>query len=132
MPYPASNYHRCSNRLHRLSAHSAEEAAAGRQIDGTAGVVPLRLKFCWCIEYHITPYSPDSFFTTNFQFLLFSLFHCFSPYFAKNIVSRILENVPLFSLNLRFFYLLHMYFVSPYFDHDAFMHHTMHVLHAPA
>jgi len=25
-----------------------------------------------------------------------------------------------------------MYFVSPYFDHDAFMHHTMHILNAPA
>jgi len=24
-----------------------------------------------------------------------------------------------------------MYFVSPYFDHVAFMHHTMHVLDAP-
>jgi len=54
-PRLASNYHRCSNRLHRLSAHSAEQAAAGRQIDDTAAVVPLRLKFCWCIEYDITP-----------------------------------------------------------------------------
>jgi len=27
--------------------------------------------------------------------------------------------------------MLYMYFVSPYFDHDAFMHHTMHVLGAP-
>jgi len=60
MPHPASNYHRCSNRLHRLSAHSAEQATAGMQIDGTAVVVPFRLKFCWCIEYHITPQSPDS------------------------------------------------------------------------
>jgi len=25
-----------------------------------------------------------------------------------------------------------MYFVSPYFDRDAFMHHTMHILNAPA
>ena len=24
-----------------------------------------------------------------------------------------------------------MVFVSPYFDHDAFMHHTMHVLDSP-
>jgi len=27
--------------------------------------------------------------------------------------------------------MLYMYFVSPYFYHDAFMHHTMHVLDAP-
>ena len=25
-----------------------------------------------------------------------------------------------------FFYILYVYFVSPYFHHDAFMHHTMH------
>jgi len=25
-----------------------------------------------------------------------------------------------------------VFFVSPYFDHDAFMHHTMHALDAPA
>jgi len=25
-----------------------------------------------------------------------------------------------------------VFFASPYFDHDAFMHHTMHVLDAPA
>jgi len=28
--------------------------------------------------------------------------------------------------------MLYVFFVSPYFDHDAFMHHTMHVLDAPA
>jgi len=30
-----------------------------------------------------------------------------------------------------FFYILYVYFVSPYFYHDAFMHHAMHVLDAP-
>src|SRR6218665_3144550 len=35
-------------------------------------------------------------------------------------------------LNLRVFYILYVFFVSPYFYHDAFMHHTMHVLDAPA
>src|SRR6218665_3138158 len=29
-------------------------------------------------------------------------------------------------------YILYMYFVSPYFDHDAFMNHTIHILNAPA
>ena len=27
--------------------------------------------------------------------------------------------------------MLAVYFVSPYFDHDAFMHHPMYVLDAP-
>jgi len=30
-----------------------------------------------------------------------------------------------------FFYILYVFFVFPEFDHDAFMHHTMHVLDAP-
>ena len=38
---------------------------------------------------------------------------------------------PLFSANLRVFYIFYVFFVSPYFYHDAFMHHTMHVLEAP-
>jgi len=29
------------------------------------------------------------------------------------------------------FLILSVLFVSPYFDHDAFMHYTMHVLDAP-
>ena len=48
----------------------------------------------------------------------------FAPYFLKN-----------FWLCLRKFYLLFTYFLCtlfpPYFDHDAFMHHPMHVLDAP-
>jgi len=27
--------------------------------------------------------------------------------------------------------MLYVFFVSPYFDHDAFMHHTMHALDSP-
>ena len=44
----------------------------------------------------------------------------FSPYFEKCL--------PLISKNSPVFYILHVHFVSPYFDHDAFMHHPMHVL----
>jgi len=43
-----------------------------------------------------------------------------------------LNNFPhCFFLNSPAFYILYVYFVSPYFDHDAFMHHPMHVLDAP-
>src|SRR6218665_1648604 len=38
---------------------------------------------------------------------------------------------PLFYTNSPAFYILCVYF-PPYFDHDAFMHHPMHVLDAPA
>jgi len=27
--------------------------------------------------------------------------------------------------------LCHVFFASPYFDHDAFMHHALHILDAP-
>jgi len=37
----------------------------------------------------------------------------------------------MFSKNLPVLNVLYVFFVSPYFDHDAFMHHTMHVLDAP-
>src|SRR6218665_265660 len=47
----------------------------------------------------------------------------FSPYFYKF--------APLFSGNLRAFYILYVCFVLPYFDHDAFMLHTMRILDAP-
>src|SRR6218665_491680 len=52
-----------------------------------------------------------------------------SPYFPKICNSPIFAefmHFPLFSFNLRFF------FFSPYFDHDAFMHHASHILNAPA
>jgi len=44
----------------------------------------------------------------------------------RSIVVRSFDGVP-FSANLRAFYRLYVFFVSPYFYHDAFMHHTMHV-----
>src|SRR6218665_504464 len=47
----------------------------------------------------------------------------FPPYFDKCS--------PLFYTNSPAFYILYMYFVSPYFYHDAFMHHPTHVLDAP-
>src|SRR6218665_1601642 len=48
------------------------------------------------------------------------------PRLAKILIS------PLFSENSTAFYILSVYFSPPYFGHDAFMHHPMHVLDAPA
>ena len=65
---------------------------------------------------------------------LFTLLQYISAYFGKDIISPLLSQIsPLISSNLRVF--LHTFCVfrfPPYFDHDAFMHHTMHVLDAPA
>src|SRR6218665_2037544 len=54
------------------------------------------------------------------------------PYFAKIILS------PFYFfkfhsdfVKLTCFYMPYVFFVPPCFDHDAFMHHTMHVLDAP-
>ena len=43
---------------------------------------------------------------------------------------KICQFRPLISLNLIFFDKL-TFFPSPYFDHDAFAHHALHVLDAP-
>jgi len=51
-------------------------------------------------------------------------------HFRKLLFPPTFKNFPLISLNLRVFYILSVFFVSPYFDHDAFMHHTMHTLDA--
>jgi len=66
----------------------------------------------------------------------------FPPIFAISIhfpLFRKILNFPLlfqispgFRKLYVFFYILYVFLVSPYFDHDAFMHHTMHILDAPA
>ena len=53
-----------------------------------------------------------------------------SPYFAKIILSPYFSKFPLFSLNLRVFTYSLCFSFPLYFDHDAFMHHTLHVLDA--
>ena len=55
--------------------------------------------------------------------LYFQKIHKFLPYFIK--FSKFL----LFSFNLRFLLNLRV-FVSPYFSHDAFLHHALHMLDA--
>ena len=58
----------------------------------------------------------------------FSLFQYISPLFRQNYsFLSTFQNFSLFSVNLRVFYMLYVFFVSTYFYHDAFMHHTMHV-----
>jgi len=54
---------------------------------------------------------------------LFLLFQFISPRFWKNF-PLLLQIFPLISSNLRVFTCF-VFFVSPYFDYDAFMHHTM-------
>ena len=66
----------------------------------------------------------------NFEFPLFSLIFPTFPLF-REIPHSILFKI---SLWFRIIYVLFTYFMCfsfpPYFDHDAFMHHTMHVLDA--
>src|SRR6218665_2774577 len=73
----------------------------------------------------------DDFFSHRPQisnFPLFSLFQCISLCFAKIIISPYFEKFPpcFRKIHLLFTYLMCISF-PPYFDHDAFMHHPMHV-----
>jgi len=81
--------------------------------------------FCLIIDHKFRIFSPI------FEFLLYFLsFSTFPPSFAKIINSLLFKFPPSFPK-------IHVYFTCftcisfpPYFDHDAFMHHTMHVLDA--
>jgi len=71
-----------------------------------------RLQFCNVLPC-FRSFSP---FSSISEKCSFSSYFCkFPPWFRK----------------ICFFYILSVTFVFPYFDHDAFMHHTMHVLDAP-
>jgi len=61
----------------------------------------------------------------------FRYFRTFPPCFAKIILSPLLLQIfpPVLGKFTCFLHALRVY--SPYFDHDAFMHHPMHVLDAP-
>src|SRR6218665_2338547 len=91
-------------------------------------ILPFPEKF---LDFH-----PPTFFmtflssTTNFEFPpYFRCFSTFPPCFAKIILSPYFYKFP---PCFRQIHLLFIYFtcISPYFDHDAFMHHPMHVLDA--
>jgi len=97
-------------------------------------ILPFPEKF---LDFH-PPKFLMTFFSHRPQISKFpSYFLCFSTfpsYLAKIIISPLYfeKFPPLFSKNSPSFYILYVYFVSPYFDHDAFMHHPMRVLGAPA
>src|SRR6218665_1336921 len=73
--------------------------------------------------------------TTNFEFHPIFPVSVHSPLFRENYYFSppTLTNFPLCfrQIHLRFTYFTCISF-PPYFDHDAFMHHPMHVLDAPA
>src|SRR6218665_126411 len=77
--------------------------------------------------------SDDLFFSDRPQISNSLCFSTFPPVSRKLLFPPYFQKFsPLFSKNSPAFYILFVYFVSPYFDHDAFMHHPMHVLDAPA
>ena len=61
----------------------------------------------------------------------FTEIHTF-PLFQKKFFPPSFNNFSLFSIDLCDFYLIYVFFLPPCFDHDAFMHHTIHILDAPA
>src|SRR6218665_639225 len=62
---------------------------------------------------------------------LFSLFHYISPLIRKKILfPPAFKTFPPAFVKFTCFYMLSVYFVPPYFYHDAFMHDIMHVLDA--
>src|SRR6218665_1558582 len=90
-------------------------------------ILPFPQKFS---NFH----SPKFFLFTNHKFRipLYSLFQYVSPLFQKNYSYPLLFKIAPFFLQIYVSFTYFMcFFVSPYFYHDAFMHHTMHVLDAP-
>jgi len=81
----------------------------------------IRQNFCWPFFSHRPQISP-----------YFPCFSTFPPVSRKLLFPPYFEKFPPLYKNSPAFYILYVYFVSPYFDHDAFMHHPMHVLNAPA
>jgi len=60
-----------------------------------------------------------------YTFPLFRINVTFPPIFAKFVHIPYVHSIYAFWVHLRFF-------LPPYFDHDTFMHHALHVLDAPA
>jgi len=99
-------------------------------------ILPFPEKF---LDFH-----PSKFLMTLFIFSHWPQISNFLPIFLVSVsvhfppVSRKLlfpsllwKMSPLFYKNSPAFYILYVNFVSPCFDHDAFMHYPMHVLDAP-
>src|SRR6218665_113937 len=96
-------------------------------------ILPFPEKF---LDFHLPKFLITFFSsTTNFEFpSYFPCFCTFPPCFEKILFPSLLFTISPFcfrKIHLLFTYFLCMSFPT-YFDHDAFMHHTMHVLDAPA
>jgi len=78
----------------------------------------IRQNFWWPFILPVSVHFPPL-FRENFYFP--PTFQNFPPTF---------QNVPSGLQKFTCFYILYVYFVSPYYDHDAFMHHPMHVVDA--
>src|SRR6218665_1145156 len=78
--------------------------------------------------------SDDLFLVINRKFRIPPIFPVsvhFPPVSRKFIFPPTLKNVPPVFEKFTCSYILSVHFVFPCFDHDAFMHHPMHVLDAP-
>src|SRR6218665_2355014 len=92
-------------------------------------ILPFPEKF---LDFH-PPKFDDFFLVIDHKFRISPFFAVsvhFPPVSRKLLFPPTLTNfLPLFYTNSSAFYLLYVYFVSPYFYHDAFIH-PMHVLDA--
>jgi len=92
-------------------------------------ILPFPEKF---LDFHPQKFLMTFFLVIDQNFQISPLFSLFPPCFAKIFLSPYFSKFP---PCFRQIHLLFTYFTcifSPYFDHDAFMHHPMHVLDAPA
>src|SRR6218665_334150 len=87
------------------------------------------------LDFHPTKFLMTDFLFIDHKFRIPPYFPCFStfPLFRKNYnFPLLLKMSPLcfrkIHMLFAYFISLYVYFVSPYFDHDAFMHHPMHAL----
>ena len=102
----------------------------------------LRRKFSQFYLFRkILPFSSskisDDFFCSSTTNVLFPpYFNSFSPFFSifkqNSFSPYFCKFLSWFRKISVFFYILSAIFFAPYYDHDAFMHHTMHVLDGPA
>jgi len=84
----------------------------------------IRRNFWW-------PFFSDR-STKNFEFPPFFLFQNISPLFRENYYfPPIFDKFPPCFTQIHLLFTYFACIFPPYFDHDAFMHHPMHVLDAP-
>ena len=86
-------------------------------------------------KFHLQKFLMTFFIVIDHKFRISPIFPCFCtfpPVSRKLLFPRYFEKFsPLFKKNLPAFYILCVFRFPPYFDHDAFMHHAMHVLDVP-